>query len=384
MRSVCILGSTGSVGVQSLDVARSLGLKVSGLSAYSNVELLAAQARQFSPTMVAIGDIRAQERAEAAFSEMSPAPELFVGPEGLVQLAASGEHDIVVNAIVGFAGVWSTLAAIDAGHDVALANKETLVAAGRIVMERARGAGVSIRPVDSEHSAIFQCIQGQDREAISRIILTASGGPFRDRHDLSDVTVEEAIAHPNWDMGPKISVDSATMINKALEVVEARWLFDVSPEMIEIVIHRQSVIHSMVEYHDGSVIAQLGTADMRTPIQYALTYPEREEGLAPRLDLSSFATLTFEKPDLSRFPGAGLGHEALKRGGVAPAVMSAANEEAVGLFLRGRVRFLDIPDLVFEAMDSSSVVEEPSLDDIVRADIWAREHVRGRCRPCTR
>lgn len=384
MRSICVLGSTGSVGVQSLDVARSLGLKVSGLSAYSNVELLVEQARQFSPAMVAIGDVRAQARAEAAFSKLSPVPELFVGPEGLVQLAASTKHDIVVNAIVGFAGVWSTLAAIDAGHDVALANKETLVAAGSIVMERARQAGVSIRPVDSEHSAIFQCIQGQDREAISRIILTASGGPFRDRRDLSDVAVEEAIAHPNWDMGPKISVDSATMINKALEVVEARWLFDVSPEMIDIVIHRQSVIHSMVEYRDGSVIAQLGTADMRTPIQYALTYPDREEGLASRLDLSSLATLTFEKPDLSRFPGAGLGHEALDRGGVAPAVMSAANEEAVSLFLRGEVRFLDIPDLVFEAMDSSSVVREPSLDDIVRADIWAREYVRGRCRPCTR
>lgn len=384
MRSICVLGSTGSVGVQSLDVARSLGLKVSGLSAYSNVELLVEQARQFSPTMVAIGDVRAQARAEAAFSELSPAPELLVGPEGLVQLAASRKHDIVVNAIVGFAGVWSTLAAIDAGHDVALANKETLVAAGSIVMERARRAGVSIRPVDSEHSAIFQCIRGQDRDAISRIILTASGGPFRDRRDLSDVAVEEAIAHPNWDMGPKISVDSATMINKALEVVEARWLFDVSPEMIDIVIHRQSVIHSMVEYRDGSVIAQLGTADMRTPIQYALTYPDREEGLASRLDLSSLATLTFEEPDLSRFPGAGLGHEALKRGGVAPVVMSAANEEAVSLFLRGKVRFLDIPDLVFEAMDSSSVVREPSLDDIVRADIWAREYVRGRCRPCTR
>ncbi len=364
MRSICVLGSTGSVGIQSLEVARSLGLKVSGLSAYSNVDRLVEQVREFNPTMVGIGDMSALERTRAAFSGISPAPELFVGPEGLCQLAAAAEHDIVINAIVGFAGVWSTLAAIDAGHDVALANKETLVAAGSIVMDRARRANVSIRPVDSEHSAIYQCIQGQDREAVSRIILTASGGPFHDRHDLSDVSVEEAIAHPNWDMGRKISVDSATMINKALEVIEARWLFDVGPEMIDIVVHRQSVIHSMVEYCDGSIIAQLGTADMRIPIQYALTSPSRREGLASRLDLNLLGTLTFEKPDLARFPGAGFGHEALRRGGVAPTVMSAANEEAVRLFLGGEVRFVDIPELVFEAMDSSSKVEKPSLDDI--------------------
>lgn len=384
MTSICILGSTGSVGVQSLEVARSLGLKVSGLSAYSEVELLAEQARQFGPDMVGIGDVRAEARARALFSRMSTPPELFFGPEGVSQVAAAAEHDLVVNAIVGFAGVWPTLAAIDAGHDVALANKETLVAAGSVVMDRARQEGVAIRPIDSEHSAIYQCIQGQGREAVARIILTASGGPFIDRYDFADISVAEAISHPNWNMGPKISVDSATMINKALEVVEARWLFDVDSEMIDIVVHRESVIHSMVEYCDGSIIAQLGTADMRTPIQYALTCPERVEGLAAKLDLSSIGKLTFEKPDLSRFPGAGLGHEALRHKGVVPAVMSAANEEAVRLFLHGDVRFVDIVDLVMEAMESSPRIEEPSLDDIVEADVWAREFVRGRCRSCTR
>ncbi|MBP7868771.1 MAG: 1-deoxy-D-xylulose-5-phosphate reductoisomerase, partial [Firmicutes bacterium] len=295
--SVCILGSTGSVGSQAIEVARSLGLRVSGLSTWSNVRLLAEQAREFRPSACAVGDPGAAGDARSLLRELSPTPELFVGTDGLSELASMAEHEIVLNAVVGFAGVYPTLAAIDAGHDVALANKETLAAAGSIVMGRARQRGVSIRPVDSEHSAIWQCLAGQNRPGLSRLVLTASGGPFRDRADLSDVTWEQALAHPNWRMGPKISVDSATMINKALEVVEAHWLFDASPDIMEIVVHRESIVHSMVEFVDGSVIAQMGTADMRTPIQYALTYPRRRDGLAQRLDLSELGTLTFASPE---------------------------------------------------------------------------------------
>jgi len=331
-----------------------------------------------------VGDHRIASDARSLLRELSPAPELFVGTEGLAELASMAEHEIVLNAVVGFAGVYPTLAAIDAGHDGALANKETLVAAGSIVMERARQRGVSIRPVDSEHSAIWQCLAGQDRPGLSRLILTASGGPFRDRSDLSDVTREQAFAHPNWRMGPKISVDSATMINKALEVVEAHWLFDASPDIIEIVVHRESIVHSMVEFADGSVIAQMGAADMRTPIQYALTYPERREGLAQRLDLAGLGTLTFASPDTERFPGALLGHQALRRGGVAPAAMSAANEVAVDLFLQGMLRFCDIAPAVAEAMASIRTGGEPSLREIVETDVRARQFIEERCGECTR
>lgn len=322
--------------------------------------------------------------ARSLLRELSPTPELFVGTDGLSELASMAEHGIVLNAVVGFGGVYPTLASIDAGHDVALANKETLAAAGSIVMERARQRGISIRPVDSEHSAIWQCLAGQNKPGLSRLILTASGGPFRDRADLSDVTVEQALAHPNWRMGPKISVDSATMVNKALEVVEAHWLFDASPDIIEIVVHRESIVHSMVEFADGSVIAQLGAADMRTPIQYALTYPERRDGLAAKIDLAQLGALTFTRPDAERFPGVLLGHQALRLGGVAPAVMSAANEAAVDLFLRGLLRFRDIVPAVAEAMNNSGADGELSLEDIVQADGWARQYVEERYGGCMR
>ncbi|MGI6131641.1 MAG: 1-deoxy-D-xylulose-5-phosphate reductoisomerase [Bacillota bacterium] len=384
MLSVCILGSTGSVGTQAIEVARSLRLRVSGLSTWSNVRLLAEQAREFRPKACAVGDRRMAGNARSLLRELSPTPELFVGTDGLSELASMAEHGIVLNAVVGFGGVYPTLASIDAGHDVALANKETLAAAGSIVMERARQRGVSIRPVDSEHSAIWQCLAGQNKPGLSRLILTASGGPFRDRADLSDVTVEQALAHPNWRMGPKISVDSATMVNKALEVVEAHWLFDASPDIIEIVVHRESIVHSMVEFADGSVIAQLGAADMRTPIQYALTYPERRDGLAAKIDLAQLGALTFTRPDAERFPGVLLGHQALRLGGVAPAVMSAANEAAVDLFLRGLLRFRDIVPAVAEAMNNSGADGELSLEDIVQADGWARQYVEERYGGCMR
>lgn len=384
MLPICILGSTGSVGTQAIDVARSLRLPVSGLSTWSNVRLLAEQAREFRPGACAVGDRRMADEARDLLRDVSGATELLVGTDGLSELASRSEHGVVLNAVVGFSGVYPTLAAIDAGHDVALANKETLVAAGSIVMERARRRGVSIRPVDSEHSAIWQCLAGRNMKALSRLILTASGGPFRDSNDLSGVTVEQALAHPNWRMGPKISVDSATMINKALEVVEAHWLFDASADIIEIVVHRESIVHSMVEFVDGSVIAQLGTADMRTPIQYALTYPERREGLAPRLDLAQLGALTFARPDARRFPGVLLGHEALRIGGVAPAVMSAANEAAVSGFLRGALRFSEIVPAVAQAMESSRTGGELSLGQIVEADGWARQFVEERCGGCTR
>ncbi len=384
MLSVCILGSTGSVGSQAIEVARSLSLPVTGLSTWSNVRLLAEQAREFRPRACAVGDPRMAGDARNLLRELPGAPQLFVGTEGLSELASMAEHEIVLNAVVGFSGVYPTLAAIEAGHDVALANKETLVAAGSIVMERARRRGVSIRPVDSEHSAIWQCLAGQDRQSLSRLILTASGGPFRDKVDLSDVTREQALAHPNWRMGPKISVDSATMINKALEVVEAHWLFDASPDIIEIAVHRESIVHSMVEFVDGSVIAQVGAADMRTPIQYALTYPKRCEGLAQKLDFAELGTLTFAAPDAARFPGVLLGHQALQLGGVAPAAMSAANEAAVDRFLRGTLRFCDIAPVVAEAMHRSVDGGELSLRGIVEADGQARQFVEERCGGCTR
>jgi 1-deoxy-D-xylulose-5-phosphate reductoisomerase len=361
-------------------------MRVTGLSAMSNVSLLAAQAREFRPHEVCVADAALAADLARELAGVSPFPRLLAGAEGLAELAASGVcgEEIVLNAVVGSAGILPTLAAIDAGQDVALANKETLVAAGYHVMRAAGERGVTVRPVDSEHSAVWQCLWGEDRARVARVILTASGGPFRDREDLSDVTPEAAVAHPNWRMGPKISVDSATMMNKALEVVEARWLLGIPVEAIEILVHRESIVHSMVEFVDGSVKAQLGTADMRTPIQVALTYPHRLPGLASGLELATIGSLTFERPDVNRFPAVGLGHAALRRGGVVPAVMSAANEEAVNLFLSGKIRFQDITRLVIRSMDASPDVDSASLDDIALADRWAREYVRGRCSECTR
>lgn len=383
MKAISVLGSTGSIGRQTLDVAKRLGIKVRALAAYRNLELLVQQSREFRPALVAVGDASLEEQARQEFAKLDPGIKVFFGARGVTEAAADDGADIVVNALVGAAGIEPTLAAIEAGRDVALANKETLVAAGALVLEAASRRGATIRPVDSEHSAVWQCLAGQDRKALRRIILTASGGPFRDRADFSGITVEEALAHPNWRMGPKISVDSATMINKALEVVEARWLFDVTPDQIEVVVHRQSVVHSMVELVDGSIVAQLGSADMRGAIQYALTYPERFPSLVQPMSFASKLELTFEPPDLRRFPGAGFGHIALELGGVAPAVMSAANEEAVRLFLEGRIEFRDIAPLVADAMRSAAPVPRPTLGQILSADSWAREYVRGRCGACT-
>lgn len=384
MRSICVLGSTGSVGTQTLEVARALGIRVSGLSAWSNLRLLAEQAQEFKPEAVAVGDGKLSGDALEVFRTMSPSPRVLMGRDGLCEMASEVGDGIVVNAVVGSTGIWPTLWAIRAGRDVALANKETLVAAGHHVMEEAHRRKVMIRPVDSEHSAIWQCLAGQPRQAVRRLILTASGGPFRDRLDLQSVTREEALAHPNWNMGPKISIDSATMVNKALEVVEARWLFDLDVDKIDVLVHRQSIVHSMVEFEDGCVMAQLGAADMRMPIQHALTYPERVKADVPRLDFASLGTLTFDAPDIHRFPGVALGHGALKLGGVAPAVMSAANEEAVRMFLEGGIEFVRITSLVKEAMDGAPSIPNPGIEQILEADEWARQYVRGRCSACTR
>ncbi|OPZ65282.1 MAG: 1-deoxy-D-xylulose 5-phosphate reductoisomerase [Firmicutes bacterium ADurb.Bin506] len=384
MKPICVLGSTGSVGRQTLDVARQLGIAVSALAARTNLALLARQAREFRPSLVAVGDLTLLEEARHLFHDIDPGITVLGGAEGIADAAANSDAGIVVNALVGAAGIMPTLAALEAGRDVALANKEALVAAGALVTVAAARSGAQIRPVDSEHSAIWQCIAGSRRETVQKILLTASGGPFRDCADLSGVTPEQALAHPNWRMGPKVSVDSATMINKALEVIEARWLFDIEPARIEVVVHRQSVVHSMVEFVDGCVIAQLGTADMRAPIQHALTWPERLPSPTGRLDFSHGKQLSFEAPDTDRFPGVLFGHLALERGPVAPAVMSAANEEAVKLFLEGRIAFTAIAELVRAAMDRSpDSAEEPTLEQILEADRWAREYVMGRCGVCT-
>lgn len=358
---------------------------MSALAARANIDLLVEQAREFKPRIVAISDPTTFDRSRHRLRELDPGMAVLGGPDGIVEAAAASGVGIVVNALVGAAGIEPTIAAIDAGHDVALANKETLVAAGELVTSAAARRGVQLMPVDSEHSAIWQCLAGAEPGSISRILLTASGGPFRDRADLSGVTPGQALAHPNWSMGPKVSIDSATMINKALEVVEARWLFNIEAERIEVVVHRQSIVHSMVEFVDGCIMAQLGTADMRTPIQYALTAPERVPSPAARLDFRAAQQLSFEPPDVGRFPGVAFGHEALKRGGVTPAVMTAANEEAVRLFIDGKIKFTDIAELVEAAMNDlvSQPPGEPGLDRILEADRWAREYVIGRCGVCT-
>lgn len=384
MKPICVLGSTGSIGRQTLDVARQLGISVAALAAKANLSLLAQQAQEFRPKLIAIGDLALLHQARRMLRDIDPGIAVVGGAEGVAETAAYSGAGIVVNALVGAAGIVPTLAAIDAGHDVALANKETLVAAGALVTAAAARSGVMIRPVDSEHSAIWQCIAGVDPKSVRRLLLTASGGPFRDRADMSGVTPEQALAHPNWSMGPKVSVDSATMINKALEVIEARWLFGVEPERISVVVHRQSVVHSMVEFVDGCVIAQLGTADMRAPIQHALTGPERLPSPAASLDFSAVQQLSFEPPDASRFPGVLFGHIALARGPAAPAVMSAANEEAVRLFLDRKIAFTAIAELVRAALNAApDSPVEPSLEEILEADQWAREYVIGRCDSCT-
>lgn len=382
MKKLSLLGSTGSIGTQALQVVQNLreqGEKweVAALAARSSVNRLEEQARKFHPEVVAVFDEGAALSLRQSLRDMDI--QVLSGMEGLCEAAAWPEADLTLNAVVGMVGLQPTLAALQAGKALALANKETLVAGGAIVMEAARKRNLPILPVDSEHSAIFQCLQGcPERGALKKLVLTASGGPFfgRSRQELAGVTREQALRHPNWDMGAKITIDSATMMNKGLEVMEASWLFDMPEHRIEVVVHRESVIHSMVEYQDNAVVAQLGVPDMAVPIQYALTYPRRMPSPAGELDLCALGRLTFYPPDREAFPCLELCREALRRGGLVPAAANGANEQAVALFLEGKIGFLDIPRLVEAAMDR----QDPgvvTLEAVLEADREARAFVAG-------
>jgi len=374
-KRISILGSTGSVGTQTLEVIRQFPeeFEVVGLSAGDNLDLLIKQIQEFKPKIVSIKSYEKLKEIKHIITHRGT--ELTLGLEGLNQVATAPGVDIVVNALSGCLGLIPTLAAIRKGKNIALANKETLVVGGNIIMEEANKANIKLLPVDSEHSAIFQCLQGENKKDINKIILTASGGPFRGfkRKDLINVTPEEALKHPNWSMGSKITIDSATLMNKGLEVIEAHWLFDLDYSQIKVVIHPQSIIHSMVEFSDGSIIAQMGPPDMRIPIQYALFYPERKKNNFPKMNFIEYNQLTFDEPDTQTFPSLALAYEAGKIGGSMPVVLNAANEVAVNLFLTQHIGFLDIPRLVEKIMNKHKVVKEPSLEDIKEIDEWARE-----------
>lgn len=372
MKNLVILGSTGSIGTQALEVAQQAGYRVVGLAAARQVDLLEKQIREFKPEKVAMYNTQAAEELRSRVTDLPV--QVLSGMDGLCELAAMPQADMVLNAVVGMVGLRPTLAAVEAGHNVALANKETLVAGGAFVMDTVRRAGVKLLPVDSEHSAIFQCLQGCPPERrIQRLILTASGGPFfgRSREQLEGVTLADALNHPNWSMGQKITIDSATMMNKGLELIEAAWLFDMSPEKIDIVVHRESIIHSLVEYDDNAVLAQLGTPDMRVPIQYALTYPDRLPCPAKQLRLEDWKNLTFYAPDDEAFPAMNLARRALTQGGLYPAALNAANEVAVGAFIAGEIGFTDITKLAAQALEQelpvpTSVEEVFAVDEMVR------------------
>ena len=376
-KNLSILGSTGSIGTQTLDVARNLSLEVTALAAYGNIKLLEEQIREFHPALAVVFDEEKAKQLRTAVADTGT--KILAGMDGLCEAASIDGADVVVNAVVGCVGLQPTLAAIGAGKDLALANKETLVAGGALVMRAAEENGVKIFPVDSEHSAIFQCLQGcPEKKFLSRIILTASGGPFfgKTREELAEVTPRQALKHPNWDMGAKITIDSSTMMNKGLEILEASWLFDMPVSKIDVVIHRESVIHSLIEYVDHSVIAQLGVPDMRIPIQYAITWPERYPSPVKRLSLADYGTLTFAQPDEETFRCLAACKEAGRRGGLAPAAANGANEAAVDLFLKEKISFLEIGELVWAAMDRQPDVETiTSVDDILTADRAAREFV---------
>lgn len=376
MKKLIILGSTGSIGVQALEVAERNGYKVTALAAGKNTDLLEKQARKFKPDIVAVSETQAANDLKTRLADTDI--KVLSGEEGICA-AAQYEGDIVLNAIVGIAGLKPTLAAIDAKKTIALANKETLVAGGEIVNRRLAETGVKLLPVDSEHSAIFQSLQGAPKGSIKKLLLTASGGPFygKTKKELESVTVEDALNHPNWSMGAKITVDSATLMNKGLEVIEAVRLFDVAPDDIEVLVHRQSIVHSGVELSDGAVIAQLGTPDMRLPIQYALTYPERADFAFEHLSLADIGTLTFERPDTDTFRCLPICIEAVKRGGLAPAAVNGANEEAVALFLGGKIKFLQIAELAEKALNSVNNKKEYTIEDVFEADKAARELIRN-------
>jgi 1-deoxy-D-xylulose-5-phosphate reductoisomerase len=379
-KKIAVLGSTGSVGRQALNVIRDYPhmFQIISLSANSQVKLLAEQARLFSPKKVAIADASGYSELKSELAGLDI--EIVVGAAGICELAADPEAEIVLNALVGFTGLVPTLAAVGAGKTIALANKETLVAGGRLVIDESRRSSASVIPVDSEHSAIFQCLRGQKPSAVERIILTASGGPFhgKAREELAAVTCAQALRHPNWEMGAKITIDSATLMNKGLEVIEAHWLFEMPYERINVVVHRESIIHSMVEFVDGAILAQLGLPDMRVPIQYAISYPERLESKAPRVDWPKLGKLHFEAPDVTAFPCLELAYEAGRTGGTMPAVMNAANEEAVRLFLQQKIGFLDIPRIIDAVMNKHKVTPRPGLEELVEVDCLARKIARER------
>lgn len=376
MKNVVILGSTGSIGTSALKVVGDLRdrLRVVGLAAGNNISRLLEQARQHQPQAVCVRDARAAVDLEAA---LGPGCQVFSGEEGLVRLATLPEADIVLVAIVGTTGLRPALAAIRAGKDLALASKEILVMAGEIVMREARAHGVRVLAVDSEHSAIFQCLDGKPISSVRKLWLTASGGPFRDARQwpkwrFREITLQDALQHPSWVMGRKITIDSATLFNKGLEMIEARWLFDIPIDRVEVLIHPQSVVHSMVEFVDGSWLAQLSTPDMCLPIQYALTYPERVPNARVQTDFVKLGTLSFEAPDTERFPALELARRAGRVGGTLPAVLNAANEVAVAAFAEGRLPFAEIPERVRRTMDAHRVIDHPSLEQILEADAWAR------------
>ena len=375
MKKIAILGSTGSIGTQTVDILPSIDAEVVALTTNRRINLLEEQARALHPKMVCAFDEAAARDLKVKLADTDI--RVLSGMDGLTACAAESDADIVVTAVVGMGGLLPTLAAIDAGKDIALANKETLVCAGELVMRAAREKGVKILPVDSEHSAIFQCAQAAHGNPLAKIILTASGGPFfgKTAAEMRSVTREQALAHPNWSMGAKITIDSATMMNKGLELIEAMWLYDMPPEDIEIVIHRESIVHSAVEFADGAMIAQLGLPDMRLPIQYALTYPARVPCKVPRLSLAEAAKLTFYAPDYEAFPALNLARQAAARKGDRGAVLNGANEAAVGLFLEGRIGFTEIAERVAQALDAIAYRSSVTLDDVLAADRAAREIV---------
>lgn len=379
MKKIAILGSTGSIGTQTLEVVRENGdLQVLGLAAGNNIKLLEEQIREFHPKLAAVWS---EEKAKELRENVKDLNVTVVsGMEGLIEVATITESEILVTAIVGMIGIRPTIEAIKAGKDIALANKETLVTAGHIIMPLAKEHNVAILPVDSEHSAIFQSLQGNPRGALHKILLTASGGPFRGRkrEDLENIQVEDALKHPNWEMGRKITIDSSTLVNKGLEVIEAKWLFDVEIEQIEVVVHPQSIIHSMVEYVDGAIIAELGTPDMKLPIQYALYYPERRYLPGERVNFATLSQLTFEKPDLDTFYGLRLAMEAGKAGGSLPTVFNAANELAVSKFLNRKIKYLEIPEIIETCMRNHKNIANPTVEEILRTEQEVYEQIESR------
>lgn len=375
MKNISILGSTGSIGQSTLSVVEKFPdrFRVIALAAGNNVETLVKQVRQFKPKIVSVLTASSAENVKKRCPDLDV--QVLSGPEGMIQVAAAEEAQITVSAIVGTAGLVPTMAAIRAGKMIALANKEVLVTAGDLVVAECKSRGVKLLPVDSEHSAIFQCLQAGANSDIKRLVLTASGGPFRNfsKKDLAKVTLAQALKHPNWSMGRKITIDSATLMNKGLEVIEARWLFGITPDRISVLVHPQSIVHSMVEYVDGALVAQLGMPDMRGPIAYALSYPERLPDVSPALDLASIGTLTFESPDLDRFPCLGYAFDALEAGGSMPAVLSAANETAVRYFLEEKIEYGDIARVIRKTMDEHTVSSIRTVEDALKADLWARQ-----------